>query len=67
MLSWSLPEDTVALDQEGNLSFEYHESMREQHIDPEDFASWMSGYADFSDPLFRQRLQDDISERYNEQ
>lgn len=61
----TLPEDTAALDQTGNLSFEYHEAVP-GHIDPEDFASWMSGYADFSDPLFRQRLQDDISERYNE-
>lgn len=61
-----LPEDTVDLDQEGNLSFEYHESVP-GHIDPEDFASWMSGYADFSDPLFRQRLQDVITERYNEE
>lgn len=60
-----LPEDTADLDQDGNLSFRYHESIREGHIDPEDLASWMSGYADFSDKLFRQRLQDDIAERYN--
>lgn len=61
-----LPEDTVDLDQDGNLSFKYHESVPGR-IDPEDFTSWMSGYADFSDRLLRQRLQDVITERYNEE
>lgn len=63
-----LPADTASLDNDGNLSFTFHESFgtTDGAIDPEDLESWLEPYQEFSDPQFRSRLQDAIAERYNE-
>jgi len=63
-----LPADSASLDNEGNLSFTFHESFRttDGAIDPEDLESWMEPYQEFSDPGVRGRLQEAITERYNE-
>jgi hypothetical protein len=63
-----LPDDTAALDNDGNLSFKFHESFgtTDGAIDPEDLESWLEPYQEFSDPDHRSRLQEAITERYNE-
>jgi hypothetical protein len=63
-----LPADTAVLDQDGNLSFTFHESFgtTDGAIDPEDLRSWMEPYQEFSDPAFRSRLGTAIIDRYNE-
>lgn len=61
-----LPADTAAIDTDGNLTVTFHESMREPAIDPDDLESWTEPYKDFSDKEFRWRLQEAITERYNE-
>lgn len=63
-----LPADSAALDSDGNLSFTFHESFgtTDGAIDPEDLESWLEPYQEFSDPGARGRLQEAITERYNE-
>lgn len=63
-----LPADTASLDNDGNLSFTFHESFgtTDGAIDPDDLESWMEPYQEFSDPQARGRLQEAIAERYNE-
>ncbi|HEX9086745.1 MAG TPA: hypothetical protein VF867_04385 [Arthrobacter sp.] len=63
-----LPADSASLDNDGNLSFTFHESFSttDGAIDPEDLKSWMEPYQELSDPEVRSRLQEAITERYNE-
>jgi hypothetical protein len=61
-----LPADTAAIDTDGNLTVTFHETMNDPAIDPDDLRSWTEPYRDFSNKEFRWRLQEAITERYNE-
>lgn len=61
-----LPSDSATLDEEGNLSVTFHESMHATAIDPEDLESWTEPYREFSEKESRWRLQEAIAESYNE-
>jgi hypothetical protein len=61
-----LPSDTATLDEEGNLSVTFHESMHASAIDPEDLESWTEPYREFSEKESRRRLQEAIAESYND-
>lgn len=62
-----LPADEVALDKAGNVIVLLHEFFRpNDSIDPEDLVSWSEDLRQFSEPGARSRLEDAITERYNE-
>ncbi|WP_026536272.1 hypothetical protein [Arthrobacter sp. H14] len=62
-----MPEDRLDLDDDGNLTFVQYDSFGDgEKIDPEDLASWTEGYDAFASPSERHRLEEAITERYNE-
>jgi len=61
-----LPDTTVELDEDGNLSFMTYETFAAgEAIDPDDFDSWASEYSGYTDPKTRQELATRIHDSYN--
>lgn len=60
-----IPDTTVNLDRDGNLTFTTPETFRPgTAIDPDDFESWASEYTGFADPSVRSRLGTLIADHY---
>lgn len=61
-----LPDTSVQLDEDGNITFTTYETFGAgEVIDPDDFDSWASEYSGYTDPGTRQRLGTFIQDSYN--
>jgi hypothetical protein len=61
-----IPDTTVDLDEDGNLSFTTYETFAQgSAIDPDDFDSWASEYSGYTDSKTRQELASRIYDSYN--
>lgn len=62
-----LPGDQVDLDDDGNVTLTQYDYFRQDDaIDPEDLQAWADDLRQLSEPGARSRLEDAITERYNE-
>ena len=64
--STHIPDTTVDLDEDGNLTFTAYETFAQgSAIDSGDFESWASEYAGYTDPQTRSELATRIQDSYN--
>lgn len=61
-----IPDTTVDLDDDGNVSFTTYETFAQgSTIDPDDFESWAAEYSGYTDPQTRSELATRIQDSYN--